>query len=321
LKGFLPSDKILYTPRRGLYAIDPQTRKTQPIFQMTAEDEQNGNYLADGEMVVVSENLIISGDGDYDMGLNKGNILLFDVERARVRRGAQINGFKSGRLSPGGKYVLYEYAGELSNSASLYDIARNVNHQLPKRFNFKLHFPKYKKINVFPLTWINADRFIAAVDENQGDDAGEENKPADFTDTPAWLALFDVVTGKIVWKEQLTGSVPIYVERLSLTQAFFENGDGLFEISLADGRLTKLPAIKGTGFAVSPDKKRLAFLNGNQIFVSSLNGADKRLILEYPRIWQGSPSSYGLGTRSLNWSPDGKRLLVFDENRLLLVEI
>jgi hypothetical protein len=45
-KGFLPSDKSLYMPRRGLYAIDPRTLKTQPIYQMTARDEEKGDFFA-----------------------------------------------------------------------------------------------------------------------------------------------------------------------------------------------------------------------------------------------------------------------------------
>lgn len=321
-KDFLPlSEKVVFAPRRGLYALNPQTLKTEPIYQMTAEDEEKGNYLSDGEMVAVSENLIVSGDGEYDIGLEKGNILHFNVRGGRVKRGARINGFRYAYLSPSRKYIVFDHAGEQNINADLYDVGRDINTPIPKRFNFKRHFPKYKKTNIDLLGWFGANRFAATVDEDQFDEYETKNFN-DVKDTPAWLVMFDATAWKIVWKRQLNDiNAPVHLEQLSQTKAFFYGGDsGRYEVTLDNGTLTKLTNIKGTGFSFSSDKTQMAFFDDRRVFVSSANGADKKLAVEIPENRENT-SVTNKGTTWINWSPDGKRLFVFDQMRLLIVTL
>lgn len=320
-KTFMPSGRILVKTRRGLYTFDPQkTGEDREIYSASADDEEKGTYLNDGELVVVSEKLIISGGGDYDFGGNKGTIIRFDLRRRRYTRGARIDGFKKPQLSPSGKYVLYEHGNDDINTADLYDIGRNVNYPIEKRFNFKRHFPKYKYVDIKPLAWVAANKFVAAIDENQSEEFKASPNPLDLPDTPAWLALFDAANGKIVWKKQLSFNAPPFLEQLNSSKAFFYNEKGRYEISLADGRLTKLPDIEGSLFTFSPDKKKLAFINGSQIFVSSSDGANKKLIFNLPEKRQDGTAFNPNRIHTINWSPDGKRLFVFENNRLLIIK-
>ncbi|HEY8559022.1 MAG TPA: hypothetical protein VIL74_01370 [Pyrinomonadaceae bacterium] len=322
VKDFLPvSEKIVFAPRRGLYGLDARTGETQPIFQMTAKDEEEGNYLGDGEIIAVSENLILSGDGDWDMGLKKGNILRFDVGRGNVERAAQIPGMRYGWLSPNRRYVVYDHAGESVVQADLYDIERNVNYPVSKRFDFKRHFPKHKEALVRPLGWFGADKFAAIVDENRSAEFETKNS-GDAVDTAAWLVLFDAARGKIVWKRQLNGiEPPVHLEQLSPTKAFFDGDNaGRYEVSLIDGALTELPRVEGTGFSFSPDKNRMAYFDERRVFVSSPNGADKKLAIEMPEK-SVNRGVIDKSTSWINWSPDGERLLVFDDAQLWLVRL
>jgi WD40 repeat protein len=313
---FMPSGKIVVKSRRSLYTLDPQTETGDEIYTASSDNEEKGNYLNDGELVVVSENLIISGGGDYDFFNNKGTIIRFDVRRGSYKRGARIDGFKNAKLSPDGKYVLYEHGSDDYNYADLYDIARNVNYPIPQRFDFKRNFPKYKETLVDPLVWVTPNRFVATVDENQFEEFKASANPLDIPDTPAWLVLFDASGGKIVWKHQLKNvDASGVLQLLSKTKAFFDDTNGIYEVSLADGKLTKLPTVAGTLFTISPDKTKMAYLDENRIIVSAAaSGANKQTVFEVSKSWQDTISS-------IKWSPDGKRLLISDKNRLLIIRL
>jgi Tol biopolymer transport system component len=318
-KGFLPSGKIVFAARRGLYAVDPSTKKTEPIYQITAAEEENGNYLIDGEIISVSENLIVSGDGDYDLGLKKGNILRFDVKRRSASRRAQIRGFQNPMLSPGGRYILYEHNGESGGNTDFYDINADRNHSIAVRFDFKRIFPQYKSTFERPIAWISPSRFLAEVDENQ-------TAPADKykADSKPWLILFDAEIGKIVWKRQTTFElIPPYFHQLSPTKALMENDGGVYEISLASGKSEMaLPALDGKAISVSPDKKQIAYFDIKHLYISSLDGKNAKSILDLPYDWTGVSAYKDMGTLTPPlWSPDGKRLVIFDEKRVLFIRL
>jgi hypothetical protein len=317
-KGFLPSGKIVFAARRGLYTIEPETKKTEPIYQITAAEEENGNYLIDGEMVFVSENLIVSGDGDYDLGLKTGNILQFDVERRSAARRARIRGFQNPALSPGGRYILYEHNGENGGNTDFYDIAADRNYSLAARFNFRRSFPQYKSTFERPIAWISPNRFLAEVDENQTAPADEYK-----ADSKPWLVLLDAETGKIVWKRQTTFElIPPYFHQLSATKALMENDGGVYEISLASGKSEMfLPSLDGKAISVSADKKQIAYFDIKNLYVASLDGKNAKPVLELPFDWSGVSAYKETGETPPLWSPDGKRLIIFDKKRALFIRL
>jgi hypothetical protein len=159
--GFLPSDALIYSSANVVFSLEPATLKTQKLFTGAATKFLDGGRLKQKEIVVVSNDLIISGDGNYDWGGNKGNILKFDLRRRKFSRGAPIDAFWYASVSPDGKYVLYEHGAEDNNNADIYDIALNKNYPLSKYFNFKKEFPKYKWIDEMPIAWVGTNRFLA----------------------------------------------------------------------------------------------------------------------------------------------------------------
>jgi hypothetical protein len=318
--GFLPSGKVVYSNERGIFTVDPVTYEIGTVYAVPPEDIEDGKPFSPGNLLVVSENLLVSGDGSYDMGGFKGSIMRFDAARRRMTRGAEVWTFDSASLSPNGKYVLYEHGGDNDNRADYYDIARNVNYPLARRFNFKREFPKYKKTDEVPLGWVGPEKFLAMVDENQFEESETSNR--EVVDTKPWLVLCDAGTGRIVWKKQLdSAAFPAYIHLLSPASALAAASDGLYEISLANGKFEKRAPIKGHDFALSSDKKRLAFIDSDQIFVSSLNGANRRSAVKFPDVWKYAGDYPELGARSLLWSPDGRLIVALGEKELLFVRL
>jgi hypothetical protein len=226
--GFMPSGKILYTTMKGTFTLDPATLKSNAIFQMTKDDEENERFYSQNALVVVSENLIVSGDGRFDIGLEKGNILRFDTRSSQhaPSRGARIDGFEYPTLSPSGRFVLYEHGAESSNHADFYDVRENVNHPMSKRFNFRAAFPRYKKTLEVPIAWVDRDRFLAIVEENKlGVDVLYRQE---YTDGTEWLVLCDASTGKIVWKKQAGITfLPSQFQQISPTKGIAQIKDTL----------------------------------------------------------------------------------------------
>ena len=321
-KGFLPSEKIVFAGRRGLYTMEPATKKTEPIYQITAAEEENGNYLIDGEMVLVSENLIVSGDGDYDLGLKKGNILRFDVERRSASRRAEIRGFQNPMLSPGGRYILYEHNGENGGNADFYDLAADRNYPLAGRFNFKRVFPEYKLTFERPIAWISPSRFLAEVVENQSAPGAESAEEAELS-TERWLVLFDAETGKLVWKRQANAEMlPPYFHQLSATKALALAGGDIYEISLSDGKSRRIVSdFHGNSFSVSPDKKQLAYFSAGHLYTASVDRKNEKSVFDLPADWKSVSAYKDKGAQPPVWSPDGRRLIIFDEKRVIFIKL
>lgn len=321
-KGFLPSEKVVFAGRRGLYAIEPETKKTEPIYQITAAEEENGNYLIDGEMVLVSENLIVSGDGDYDLGLKKGNILRFDVKRQIALRRAQIHGFQNPMLSPGGKYILYEHNGESGGNTDFYDLAADRNYPIAGRFNFKRAFPRYKRTFERPIAWISPNRFLAEVVANQSA-PGEESAEEDEFNTKRWLVLLDAETGKIVWKREVNSEMlPPYFHQLNATKALALTGGDIYEISLSDGKSQRIICdFKGNSVSISPDKKQLAYFSAGHLYTASVDRENEKSVFDLPADWKSVSAYKSMGAMPPLWSPDGGRLVIFDEKRAIFIRL
>lgn len=321
-KGFLPqSEKVIFAPRRGLYALDPLTLKSEPIFQTNATDPESGYFLGYSEVIIASEDLIISGDGDYTRGLGSGNILRFDVKRRTVTRGAPINGLRKAYLSPSHQYVLFEHPAEEAINIHLYDIARGVATPISERFDFKTRSAKYVVTSVFPLGWVAETHFAAVVNEAPSEEYEEESKNPKRA--LSWLVSFEVESGKILWRRQLKrADRAVKFEMLSKTEAFFDAGEanGPHKVSLTDGKFTRLPRLAGTGFSFSPDKKQVAFFGGRRMFVAFPNGANKTLAYEFSE----NPEVSALVSTDNNriiWSPDGGRLLVSSASRTFVLQL
>ena len=315
--GYLPSGKIVFSTLRGLYALDPATEKVQTIFALPeSEFETERNYL-DWNLIVLSENLIIAGDGDSSDGSPDGNILRFDVKRQRRTRGAPIAGFYNPRLSPSRKYILFEHGNGLdTEKVDIYDIRSGRNWHLMRRFNFKRAFPRYKNIKVRPIDWVGADTFLAEVEKVESE---REISDATYLSEQSWIVLLNAATGKIVWKIQprIAFGATSY-EPLGGDKMLVDTTEGVYELSLADGKLKQLAHLKGQRFAPSPDRTRLAYFeNLDELFVSRTNGAQKQKIIKLPKEWNVERWTL----RPPLWSPDGKRLIVFDEKEFLLVTL
>lgn len=315
--AFLPSGKVVYTTVRGLYSADPRTGKTAAIYLPPAAEIDEESYYLNGELVVLSENLIVSGDGDYDDLGPRGNILRFDLGRKRRARGPRIAAFFNPHLSPNGRFIAYEYdVMDTEPHAEYYDVARNVNHPLATRFNFRRAFPRYKNTNQRFLGWVGPDTFLAEVTERR-DSTGAS------TGAEAWLVLLNAATGRIVWKRQLgLGETIPYLQQLSPTKMLADHEyEGLFEISLKDGQTTPRPPVRGDKITLSPDKNRIAYFFDKRLFVSALDGTDKKSLFELPKEWElprGFAQTYA---RELRWSPDGKRLFIMGDDAFLIVDL
>ncbi|HEY8563801.1 MAG TPA: hypothetical protein VIL74_25705 [Pyrinomonadaceae bacterium] len=317
--GYLPSGKIVFSTVKGLSALDPATEEIRTIYEAPESEVDPEHYYLAWRLIVLSDELIVSGDGDSADGSPDGNILRFDVRRGRRTRGASIPGFYNPRVSPSRKYILFEHGNGLDQSyAEIYDIARDRRHRLAGRFNLRRAFPKYEKIIERPVAWIGADTFLAEVEKIDGE---REISDATYIGAHSWLVSLNAATGAIVWKTRpkipFGGSV---YQQLSATKMLIETADwGLYELSLANGKAKRLANFEGQGFALSPDKKKLAYFGDdlNRIYVSALNGAGKRKVLDVPENWALDRWS----RHAPLWSPDGGRLIVFGKNQFLFARL
>lgn len=310
--GFLPSELFIYSNQTGIFALNPIDLTEQSIFPANIAKNFYEKRLTRNEILIVSNDLIISGDGSYDWGAEKGNIFKFDLKRKLFFKGAQIYAFWYASVSPSRKYVLYEHGAEANNNADLYDISRNKNYPVSEYFNFKKEFPNYKVTDESPIAWIGTDKFLAEVSDNG--DAVEKNN--------SFLVLFDVAAKKTVWKKSVDKYLfPTAFQQLNAEKALVNYENEVFELSLTDGKTVKIPTIEGSSIAVSPDKTKVAFFNSNQLFVAAVNGDDKKSILELPAEWKHQNAYKGMGERTPLWSANGDSLILFAENQLLLVRL
>lgn len=314
---YLPSGKIVFSTVQGIYALDPVTEKVETIYALPDEEVDSENYYLDWNMVVLSENEIIAGDGDSGDGKPDGNILRFDVKRQRRTRGAPIAGFYNPQLSPSRRFILFEHGNGLDQEyADIYDISRNTTARLSKRFNLRGAFPKYRKIKIKPVRWTGANDLLAEVEKIESE---REISDATYTSKDSWIVLLDAATGKIVWKIQpkIAFGATSY-QPLSAGKMLVDTTEAVYELSLANGKLKPLAELKGQSFAPGPDQKRVAYFeNLNELYVSALGGADKKKILDLPKEWK--VDRWAL--RPPLWSPDGKQLIVFNDKEFLFVKL
>lgn len=314
---YLPSGKIVFSTLQGIYALDPVAEKVQTIYVLPESEIDSENYYLDWNMVVLSDDLIIAGDGDSGDGKPDGNILRFDVRSQRRTRGVPIAGFYNPQLSPSRRFILFEHGNGLNTEyADIYDIARGTRYRVASRFNLKRAFSKYENFSVKPVIWAGENLLLAEVEKLNAD---REISDATYMGKDSWLVLLNAATGKIVWKRQpkMEFGATSY-QQLSAAKMLVDTTEAVYELSLTDGKIKQLAQLQGKSFALSPDKKKAAYVvDADQLYVSGLDGADKQKILELPKEWN-------LGRWSLRpplWSPDGKRLIVFSEKEFLFVNL
>lgn len=315
--GFLPSETLIYCTDDGVFALDPLKLTSRKLFSQTAAQRLIENQPNEKAIVIASNDLLITGDGSYDWGGNKGNIYKFDLARKRVTKSAVIWDFWYSSLSPTGRFVLYEHGAENNNNTDLYDILQGKNYPISKYFNFKINFPKLKATDEVPIIWLRGrDRFLASV--SPADDG--ENDPV--KEEPDWLVLFDVPTRKILWKKPMDKrAFPTEYHQLDSNKLLVNFEDGIYELSLANGSLRKNSRLDGKQIAVSPNGKMVAFTKSNQVIIASPGGNNKKVILDLPADWKWQTAYKGMGERSPLWSADAKSLALFGENDVLVVKI
>lgn len=316
--AYLPSGKIVFSTVEGIYALDPVAEKIRTIYALPESEVDPENYYLAWRLVVLSDDLIISGDGDSADGSPDGNILQFDTRRGRRTRGTPIPGFYNPQISPSRRFILYEHGNGLDKGSSeIYDIARAARYQIARRFNLSRAFPKYEKISLRTIAWVGANTILAEVEKV---DSEREISDATYISEHSWLVLLNVATGRIVWKSQpeMPFGASIY-HQLSATKMLVDAGErSLYELSLTNGKVKQVPNLEGQRFALSPDRKKLVYFNdANEVFAATTDGSNRKKILDVPKDWK---LDRWIRRPSL-WSPDGKRLIVFDDKRFLFMRL
>jgi Tol biopolymer transport system component len=94
--------------------------------------------------------------------------------------------------------------------------------------------------------------------------------------------------------------------------------EDVYELSLADGKERQIRGISGKSLALSPDKKKIAFIKSNRVFTALINGGSKKTVLDLPPEWKPATDYKGMGEHPPMWSPTGDGLVLFGENQLLI---
>lgn len=309
--GFLPSDELFYIFQNETYKLEPATQKSRKMFTRNLVDYKRELDLTHKDIVIVSTDLIISGNGNYDWGGEKGNIIRFNLKDGQVSKGAEIWDFWYAYLSPSGRYILYEHGAEDNNNADIYDITKNKNYPVAKYFNLKKIFPKYKETDEMPVAFLkNQDSFLAQI--NQNDDESDDQN---------WLVLFDVSSKKVIWKKLIDGwFFPSEFQQLNNDKAFITLGEEIYNLNLKSGELQKNSIISGRLLSISRDGSKIAFLESNKLFTISPDGTGRKLLLDLPPNWEFQKAYKGMGERLPEWSIDNNWLVLFGENQLLFVQ-
>jgi hypothetical protein len=319
--GFLSTETLVYSAGGEIFALDAVSQKSRKLFSRSSGEKLADKVLSQREFVIASDDLIVTGDGSYDMGGNPGNIYRFDLKNRRVKKGAPIKQFWEAALSPSGKYILYERGGEQSNYVDFYDVRQDKNYEAARRFNFRKAFPQFTETSASPLGWVgNRDAFLAYVtsgvhpDEIKPEDEEKHNK--------TWLCLLDAPTGRIVWKKLIkSGAFQSEFQPLSVDKVLVNYGEDVYELSLADGRERQIRGISGKSLALSPDKKKIAFIKSNRVYTALINGGSKKPVLDLPPEWKPATDYKGMGERPPVWSPTSEQMILFGENQLLIARL
>ena len=310
--GFLPSGKLIYSDRGEIFSLNAANAQVERLFDKTASTPLANKDFARKEYVIVSDDLIVTGDGNYDWGVGKGNIFRYDLSTKNVIKGPTIPAFWYASKSSDGRYVLYEHGAEANNNVELYDVSSNRNFAISKYFNFKKLFPSMKATDEVPIGWLaNQNRFLALV---------EPNDEEQYTDNHT-LVLFDVATKGIIWKTSLShGLFPSSFQEIGDGRSLLCLDDGIHELSLLNGKIITFPGFKGTQCSVSPDRMEIAFIESNLLKVIGTAGGNERDLFELPSNWKHAEDYKGMGSRPPLWSPTGDSLIMFGQGQLLLVQ-
>ncbi len=311
--GFLPSGMLVFANRSRTYTLNPETQEQRQVLRSSLAQYIVDGDLTDKSIVIVSNNLIVAGEGNFDWGGSMGNIFRYDLKQKRVIKGAPISGFWYAYLSPNSKYILYEHGSEENNNADLYDVLSDKNHEISKFFSFEKHFPRYTESDEAPIAWLSDENKFLAEISFGNDESGDDPRHR-------FLA-------KIVWAKQTNigiwpHSFQQFSENKALVSVIKENDDGaheVYEISLTNGDTKVIEEINGDALAVSPDKKRVAFLEKNNLFIAAPDGSNKRLVVSAIPRWESQLAYKNMGQRPPLWSPSNDSLILFGRDQLVLV--
>jgi hypothetical protein len=310
--GFLPSDRLVYSDGGEIFRVDAAGTQAEKLFDKSAAVRLADQDVVRKEFVIVSEDLIVTGDGNYDWGEAKGNIFLYDLKEKKVTKGPSIPAFWYASRSPDARYVLYEHGAEANNNVEIYDVLSNRNFAVSEYFNFRKAFPTLRATDEMPIDWLSsAEQFLAIV-EPSGED--------DLQTVVSKLVLFDVPKRQIIWKTDLKAPFfPSAFQEISNRRALLCLDDGVYDLSLLDGSVSKVSDSSVTQCSISRDRKEFAFVESNVLKVVGTEGRDERKVVEIPADWKHAADYKGMGSRPPLWSPKSDSIVLFGVGEILMI--
>lgn len=309
---FLPDGSVVYNCEAKTFKIQPG----EEIGEQVLSEEIEGGDSESKAAVVFDNDIIYSGDGSYDWGGKKGNVIKYNLRKGLVTRKCQINGYWYAQLSASKKYILYQYGSEENNNAYFYDIIKDKNYSVSDYFAFNRALKS--GTDEEPIIWIkNKDAFIC------GASAYEEGKSHFLSESENWLVCCDIKSKKILWKvaDKLSYFPDDWVQ-INEKEALIRSGDTVYVMSVDNGMVKECNWINGARkLSVSQDGKKIAYIKKNTLFVGNMFSVNFRKVFTFSKDFIEQYSYKGMGTHCPVWSPDGKMIFYLGQFETKVIKL
>jgi hypothetical protein len=307
--GVLPNGSILFKTASGAFM---RTHQTSVVKRFVSESDLEKLSDLDQATVIVSDRLIVSGNGHFDWGGEKGFLYQFDPSSGALQKGPAIAGFWYGSVSPSRRYILFEHGAEESNWTELYDLQTNRVHSIGRYFPWP-RSPYFRlDREEFPIKWMrNADRFLAIIEFDV--DSGDSKK---------WLVLFDVPSRTPIWKKRSDLSFfPSDFVQINERKAYVRSDSGIRTLSLATGVQRTVRGVNASSMSNHRESGEIAFVDKGELFVARSGFRNRRSIAKLPVGFMFSSAHKGMGERPPLWSPDGKVVFLIGKNEVMAYRV